>query len=400
MFLFKRMANDKAVDFQKPPRADIQNAPSIIRGRVRAPTRVEGRDGRREERRERLPDSDKRTEPEKKDERKEANDIRAKIRNRGSEGLIRGKPGNAHSILDRAMKTQRRRSSEKPADPRAEVNKGREDPKEKKPSLIEKNIERHRSRSKSVTKERERSRDKEHRDRSRDRDRDRSRERHRAFRPSGYQRGGEDKEKRECLMDLEKLRLQNIKLTKSYTMDDDLVDMQYERDRHNMNMEMVQKMKISKGYVLLGCLGVVFFNMMVGNKLMLEGWLEAINNELESGNYNVALEQIYHMFHKRGPPSPFWSLGLLCVTSVVCTHFSNKMGVSIKGYGKDGNKAKGTSSGGGGLFGGGLGNIMGALGGLMGGGNKNPIPRSEPPPAERPATSGTRRPIRPPSAKG
>ena len=383
MFLFKRMANDKAIDFQKPARADVHNAPSIIRGRVRAPPLAPpSRD---------LP-------KEKSKDRKEANDIREKIRNRGSEGLIRGKPGNAHSILERAMKTQRKRSSEKPSAPsgpsddKPSAPSGPSDDKpksdEKKPSLIDKNIQRRRSRSKSVTKEEDKNRD---------------RDRGRTWRPSNYQRGGEDREKRECLMDLEKLKLQNINLTKNYTMDDDLVDMQYERDRHNMNMEMVQKMKISKGYVLLGCLGVVFFNMMVGNKLMLEGWLEAINNELESGNYNIALEQIYHMFHKRGPPSPFWSLGLLCVTSVVCTHFSNKMGVSIKGYGKDGDKAKGESSGGGGggIFGGGLGNIMGALSGFMGGGNKGPS--ASIPPQERSSgsgSSGTRRPIRPPSSKG
>ena len=387
MFLFKRMANDKAIDFHKPPRVDVQNAPSIIRGRVKPPKDTHIRD---------QPVSAKPID--KSNEKDVANDIRTKIRNRGSEGLIRGKPGNAHSILDRAMKTQRRRSSEKPIDERG-AGKDKPKPEEKKTSIIDKNIERHRSRSKSVTKDKD-----ERRDRSRDKERERSRDRPRPWRPSNYQRGGEDKEKRECLIDLEKLKLQNIKLTKNYSMEDELVDMQYERDRHNMNMELVQKMKISKGYVLLGGLGVVFFNMMIGNKFMLEGWLEALNNELESGNYNVALEQIYHMFHKRGPPSPFWSLGLLCVTSVVCTHFSNKMGVSIKGYGRDGDKVRGQSSGGGGggggIFGGGLGNIMGALSGLMGGGNKgsSPMPRSEP--QGKPVASGTRRPIRPPSSKG
>ena len=460
LFMFQRMVNDKAVDYQKPPRNDVQAAPSIIRGKVSVPRETmrtaslaapipatgnatsNATDGRvasdatddrvtnatsnaandrvpSDAANDRVPSdatgdrvTRRATSGTKLNEREAADGIRAKIRTRGSGGLIRGKSGNPHSILDRAMKTQRRESSEKKGAPAVEpvpsigklgdkhgVSDDRDGAKlhlEQKPSsILDKNIARHRSRS--VTKD-------ETRERSIPRERENRGDKPKSWRSPNYQRGGEEKEKRECLIDLEKLKLQNIKLTKNYSMDDDLVDMQYERDRHNMNMELVQKMKISKGYILLGGLGIVFFNMIIGNKLLLDGWLEALNNELESGNYNVALEQIYHMFHKRGPPSPFWSLGLLCATSVVCTHFSNKMGVSIKGYGKDGDKTKGHSSGTGSTGFGGFGSIMGALSGLFGGGNKaSPsIPRAESQPEKtaEPGVGATRRPIRPPSSRG
>lgn len=260
------------------------------------------------------------------------------------------------------------------------------------------------------------------------RDRDRDRDRRDDYRRDDYRRerrrerrsGAEEHEKRDYLMGLEKLKLQGIRITKDYTMDDSLTDIQYEFDRHNMNLESLQKVETSKSYIRIAAVVVIVINHFIGKKLALGGWLEKLNSELENPKYFLPLEEMYRSMHRRGPPSPWFSLALMFISSMIFTHFDNKLNIS-GGGGNTPSQAPtaGTQSGGGGggiggLMGslGGLGGIMGMMGNLFGGQSKSgprpvnldqttkvppPPPTSRPPPStSAPPPGGFRKPLSPP----
>lgn len=235
-------------------------------------------------------------------------------------------------------------------------------------------------------------------------------------------------------MGLEKLRLQGIRTTKEYSMDDSLADIQYEFDRHNMNLELMQKVETSKGYIKIAAAAIIVLNHFIGRKLALGGWLQSLDSEMNNPKYLLPLEEMYRSMHRRGPPSPWFSLAMMFFTSLLTVHFSNKMGIGpahappaassshhgghAKGAGAPAEGGGGGGGMGGGLGGlgnlmsslgglGGLGNIIGSLGGMFGGPKPGPGPvnlghntKVHPPPSpdgpSGPPPEGFRKPLSPP----
>ena len=370
-----------------------------------------------------------------------------------SDEIIRGRSGRNHeeSIFERAVRQSREKSREmerptQPSNPKPgdiPLPSLPADPEAHRPSSSrrsdsvfarkldearrERSFERARDERPRDERSYERSRDDYRRDR-RDDDYRRDRDRRDDYRrDDDYRRrerrrerrsGAEEHEKRDYLMGLEKLKLQGIRITKDYTMDDSLTDIQYEFDRHNMNLESLQKVETSKSYIRIAAVVVIVINHFIGKKLALGGWLEKLNSELENPKYFLPLEEMYRSMHRRGPPSPWFSLALMFISSMIFTHFDNKLNIS-GGGGSAPSQAPsaGVQSGGGGLGGlmgslGGLGGIMGMMGNLFGGQSKSgprpvnldqttkvppPPPTSRPPPStSAPPPGGYRKPLSPP----
>lgn len=165
-------------------------------------------------------------------------------------------------------------------------------------------------------------------------------------------------------MAMEKMKMQGITLTKQYTMDDSLVDIQYEFERHNLNLESIQKVETSKSYIRILAVVIVVVNHFTGRHLKLVGWTERLSRDLDNPKYFMALEEMCRSMHRRGPPSPWIQLAIMFVSSIFVTHVNNQWGLGIGG----GNQGSGGNGGGSAAqpkdSGGGLGGLLGSLGGI------------------------------------
>ena len=185
---------------------------------------------------------------------------------------------------------------------------------------------------------------------------------------SSYRRSrdsrAEEIEKKDYLMAMEKMKMQGITLTKQYTMDDSLVDIQYEFERHNLNLESIQKVETSKSYIRILAVVIVVVNHFTGRHLKLVGWTERLSRDLDNPKYFMALEEMCRSMHRRGPPSPWIQLAIMFVSSIFVTHVNNQWGLGIGG----GNQGSGGNGGGSAAqpkdSGGGLGGLLGSLGGI------------------------------------
>lgn len=167
----------------------------------------------------------------------------------------------------------------------------------------------------------------------------------------------EEIEKKDYLIALEKLRHQGIRLTKEYTMSDSLVDIQYEFERHNMNLESIRKVETAKAYIQMAAGIIIVINHVAKKPLKLDGWTQSLASQLNEPKYFVPLEEVYRSIHKGSTPSPWMQIGTLLIMSIVTTHVSNWTGIN-------------NTSGG---SGNGLGGLLGSLGGLNIGAMLGPI---------------------------
>jgi len=201
-------------------------------------------------------------------------------------------------------------------------------------------------------------------------------------------------------MAMEKMKMQGIQLTKNYTMDDSLVDIQYEFERHNLNLESIQKVETSKSYIRILAVVIVVINHFAGRHLKLVGWTEKLSRDLDNPKYFMALEEMCRSMHRRGPPSPWIQLAIMFVSSIFVTHVNNQWGLGLGGGnsgGGDGNsggpgKPKDSGGGLGGLLGslGGinLGSVLGTVGSMFGAGGGGAGPRPVPVVPHGPAPTG------------
>lgn len=406
LFMFKALANPGLFDLHQQEPTDVHNAPSIIQDVVgrrrgpapkprsstpRAPLRDRGGDTGRHTSGSRS-DGDAKGAVERSDN--DSGPISRRLAQLAADKaarpsaatspappkppLVRATSGRGHekSMFDRALQSSRDRSRDmsrqgyiKADHVKTGVASTAASTAAAPTSAFDDKLDESRRRSRRRSRHRGRDRSR-HQDRSSQRDH----RRYEAPEPSRYYGSAttsraEQNEKRDYLIGLEKLKQQGITLTKQYTMNDPLVDIQYEFERHNTNMEGLRKVETSKSYIRISAVVIITANHFLGRKLALDGWLERLNAELESPKYFLPLEEMYRSMHRRGPPSPWLSLAIMFASSLVFTHCDNKYNItghgnypSASGLGTS-PPPKPTAGAGGG---GGIGGLMSSLGGLGG----------------------------------
>ncbi len=81
------------------------------------------------------------------------------------------------------------------------------------------------------------------------------------------------------------------------------------------NNQVMARVAFMKMGIKLGALGIELLADKFAPKLRLSGWSESLSLDLDTGNYDYTLEQLYRKFFRRGPPNAYWSLGLLILGS-------------------------------------------------------------------------------------
>ena len=158
--------------------------------------------------------------------------------------------------------------------------------------------------------------------------RSRSHRRHRSHR-HGHSRSrsrGEDEstqqEKRRYLLELEKLKLQGIKLTREYSMNDSLADIRFEHDSHRSNYDVVDSVNFMKDILGASFVVIETLNQKVGPILQLRGWSAYMKQNMS--RFDRVLERAYHRFWRHGQPSPVMEFGWLIFGSMLMYHIQNK----------------------------------------------------------------------------
>ena len=104
-------------------------------------------------------------------------------------------------------------------------------------------------------------------------------------------------EKQGYLLELEKMRRQGVNLTKQYSMDDSLEDVQFEYHRQQLNLDTVNTVSFMRDAMRLGITSVELLNNRAGPFLDLDGWSQEVLRD--PARYDHALERLYKKYWRR-----------------------------------------------------------------------------------------------------
>ena len=157
--------------------------------------------------------------------------------------------------------------------------------------------------------------------------------------------------KQSALLDLDRLRLRGVTLTREYTLADSLDDMTFELKRHLAHIDEESSVSMMRDFLRVACTGIEMGSTRLG-VLELEGWSAEVCDDIRK--YDPALSGLYRKYFRRGSTaSPEMQLMMGMVGSIGLFHVKKKVLRSVSGAPR---------GGGGGMGGGG----MGGLGGLAG----------------------------------
>lgn len=134
-------------------------------------------------------------------------------------------------------------------------------------------------------------------------------------------------EKQTVLLDLERLRLQGVSLSKTWSMDDRVEDMQFEVKRHLMHVEEMNTVTMMRDGMRMACTMVEMFNNRVG-VLDMRGWSAEICSDMQK--YDSALSRLYKKYwRKTQSSSPEMEIIIGVIGSLGMYHFKQRWASAI-----------------------------------------------------------------------
>ena len=137
------------------------------------------------------------------------------------------------------------------------------------------------------------------------------------------------REKQGYLFELNKMEKQGVKLTRRYTMEDELEDVQFEFDRLRSNLDTINAVHFMRDGLKMGLQGLEIANNKFGPILELsnpdgESWAEEVSGDMQ--RYEHCLERLYKKHWRKGSMAPELELLMLLGGSMTMYHFQRKMG--------------------------------------------------------------------------
>ena len=132
--------------------------------------------------------------------------------------------------------------------------------------------------------------------------------------------------KTSVLLELERLRGLGCKLTREYTMDDDLAEMEYEARRHVLMLEEQNNVNMMKDGLRLFVSGCEFANSKFGPFLNLDGFSQSFSSELGAGKHNMTLSKLHRKYFKTPVSSaPEMELAMALCGAMAMHHFQRSV---------------------------------------------------------------------------
>lgn len=129
-------------------------------------------------------------------------------------------------------------------------------------------------------------------------------------------------EKQSVLMELNRLKQAGAKLTKEYSVRDNLSDMQFEVRCQLAQVDEANMVKFMSDGMKLACQGVELANTKFGPFLELDGWAAAATTDMS--RYDSALSKLYRKYWTRSTMGPEMELAFALIGSVTMFHFKKK----------------------------------------------------------------------------
>tara|TARA_B110000046_G_scaffold183366_1_gene219356 strand:+ start:532 stop:1473 length:942 start_codon:yes stop_codon:yes gene_type:complete len=135
--------------------------------------------------------------------------------------------------------------------------------------------------------------------------------------------------KRTLLLDLRRLEMQGLRLSKEWTMDDAADDMMLEIRKHSLAMDEMSNVNMMRDGMRLLVTGIEMVNNRIG-LLDLEGWSSDVCRDLNKHDAN--LSRIYRKYWKRSTStSPEVDICMSLVGSMGFHHMKRKMSQQLMG---------------------------------------------------------------------
>lgn len=124
------------------------------------------------------------------------------------------------------------------------------------------------------------------------------------------------------LCELERLRGLGCRLTRTYTMEDDLHTMEYEVKAHTLHLEQQNSINALKDGLRLFASSCEFANTRYGPFLNLTNWGGSVSSDLDRGKYNLTLSKLSRKYFKTSQSSnPEMELAFGLLSSAAFHHF-------------------------------------------------------------------------------
>ena len=133
-------------------------------------------------------------------------------------------------------------------------------------------------------------------------------------------------EKQAYLMDLAELKKHGVALSKDFSIEDRLEDMEFEIQRHTSSLATKNQVEFMKDMMKLILNGIEMANERFGPFLSLKGWASSITGtSSEMQRFDRPLERIYKRHWRRASMSPISELGWLLFGSMFAWHVKSKL---------------------------------------------------------------------------
>ena len=134
-------------------------------------------------------------------------------------------------------------------------------------------------------------------------------------------------EKQAALLDLERLRINGVVLSRGYDMSDRLEDMRFEIQKHEAALDEKQMVSWMKSCLRVGLTGIEVGNKKFGPFLALDGWSAEITTDMEK--FDMPMARLYRKYGRRSTMSPEMELAWVIFGSMGMFHFRQKGGAML-----------------------------------------------------------------------
>lgn len=126
------------------------------------------------------------------------------------------------------------------------------------------------------------------------------------------------REKTFYLHELERLRLQGVRLTQKYTLRNKLHDIRYEFEAHKSNSQTLDRLKFMTNTAKWIFVGIEWLNSKAGPFLHLQGWSQDATKDMTQ--YYPCFEKLYQRYFRQMQVSPIFEFFLLVMGSAFLWH--------------------------------------------------------------------------------
>ena len=123
-------------------------------------------------------------------------------------------------------------------------------------------------------------------------------------------------------MDIERLKMQGIKFSKEWTVEDSVEDMQYEMRRHMLHIDEMNNINMMRDGLRMMCTGIEMLNGRFAI-LELNGWASEVCSDMN--RYDSALGKLYRKYWRKSySMTPEMEIVSGLVMSMGMHHFKRK----------------------------------------------------------------------------